>query len=119
MDFGNKKTPESTKKQRALSKIDQLFGESSDSEEQTVGDTARASQLKRALSETQRTVSELINEIQSEEEEEEVREPLTPILGNSPVLENSDNSQFFPSPQDWHSSGSEKNRPVNPREGLK
>lgn len=117
MDFGNKKTPESTKKQRALSKIDQLFGESSDSEEQTVGDIASASQLKRALSERQRTVSELINEIQSEEEE--VREPLTPILGNSPVLENSDNSQFFPSPQDWYSSGSEKNRPVNPREGLK
>ena len=82
-----------------------------------MGDIAHASQFKRALSERQRTVSELINEIQSEEEE--VHEPLTPILGNSPVLENSDNSQFFPSPQDWYSSGSEKNRPVNPREGLK
>ena len=58
-----------------------------------MGDIASASQLKRALSERQRTVSELINEIQSEEEE--VLEPLTPILGNSPVLENSDNSQFF------------------------
>ena len=62
-----------------------------------MGDIASASQLKRALSERQRTVSELINEIQSEEEE--LHEPLTPILGNSPVLENSDNSQFFPSPQ--------------------
>ena len=91
---------------QGISKIDQLFGESSDSEEQTVRDIARASQLKRALSERQRTVSELINEIQSEEEE--VCEPLTPILGNSPVLENSDNSQFFSSPQDWYSSGSEK-----------
>ena len=29
--------------------IDQLFGESSASEEQTVGDIARASQLKRAI----------------------------------------------------------------------
>ena len=45
--------PPKHEKNGALSKIDQLFGESSDSEEQTVGDISRASQLKRALSERQ------------------------------------------------------------------
>ena len=56
---------------------------------------ARASQLKSALSERQRTVSEFINESQSEEEES--AEHTTAILGNSPLLENSDNSRFVPS----------------------
>ena len=83
-----------------------------------MGDIAHASQLRRAISERQRTFSELINEIQSEEEE--VREPLTPILGNSPVLENSDKSQFFPSSQKTGTVVQvRKNRPMNPREGLK
>ena len=50
---------------------------------------------KSALSQRQRTVSELINETQSEEEEP--AEHTTAILGNSPVLENSDNSRFVPS----------------------
>ena len=79
-----------------------------------MGDIRRASQLKRALSQRETTVSELINEIESEEEE--FHEPPTPILGNSPVLEPADNPNFVPSPQDWYSSGSENNLPVNPRE---
>ena len=72
--------------------INQLFGESSESEDLTVGDIRRASQLKRALSQRETTVSELINEIESEEEE--FHEPPTPILGNSPVLEPADNPNF-------------------------
>ena len=44
-------------------------------------------------------VSELVNETQSEEEE--AAEHTIPIVGSSPVLENSDNSRFVPSPQDW------------------
>ena len=46
---------------RALFKIDELFGEStpsSESEEETVGDIVRATKLKRVLSERQRTASD-------------------------------------------------------------
>ena len=83
-----------------------MYGHSSESEDLTVGDICRASQLKRALSQKERTVSEEINE--NESEENEFQEPPTPIGVNSPVLEPEDNPDFVPSPQDWYSSGSEK-----------
>ena len=67
-----------------------------------------------ALSQRQRTVSELINETQSEEEEP--AEHTTAILGNSPVLENSDNSRFVPSLKTGIAVAVEKNRPVNLRD---
>ena len=91
-----------------------MYGHSSQSEDLTVGDICRASQLKRALSQKERTVLEEMNE--NESEENEFQEPPTPIGVNSPVLEPDDNPDFVPSPQDWYSSGSEKKHPVNPRQ---
>ena len=82
---------------RALKHIDELFGEStnsSESEEETIADVARGAKLKRQLSVRTRTIQEV--EEESESEQQHVEMPPTP--------------EIFPaeretSPQDWYSSG--------------
>jgi len=82
---------------RALKHIDELFGEStnsSESEEETIADVARGAKLKRQLSVRTRTIQEV--EEESESEQQHVEMPPTPEIFPA---------DREPSPQDWYSSG--------------
>ena len=82
---------------RALKHIDELFGEStnsSESEEETIADVARGAKLKRQLSVRTRTIQEV--EEESESEQQHVEMPPTPEIFPA---------EREPSPQDWYSSG--------------
>ena len=77
--------------------IEELVGEStnsSESEEETIADVARGAKLKRQLSVRTRTIQEV--EEESESEQQHVEMPPTPEIFPA---------EREPSPQDWYSSG--------------
>ena len=103
---------------RALTKIDELFGEStgsSESEEETIADLAIGKRLKRQFSEKQIPAAKVFQESQSQSDSEK-----TPANVNVPSTQEVFADFVVDNNQDWYSSGSERERqlptPENERE---
>ena len=93
---------------RALTKIDELFGEStgsSESEEETIADLAIGKRLKRQFSEKQIPAAKVFQESQSQSDSEK-----TPPTVNVPSIQEVFADFVVDDNQDWYSSGSERER---------